>query len=138
MERTVAATELRMITRLRVAKALGLVTVSTHILDAVAGHPAAGVSVALSMLDAERIVAAGRGRASPTPTAGSGSRAATPGGAYRLTFATGLYFADRGVATFYPEVVITFSDRHRGEAAPGHYHVPLLLSPYAYSTYRGS
>jgi 5-hydroxyisourate hydrolase len=60
-------------------------------------------------------------------------------GVYRLTFGTGAYFAARGVATFYPEVTVTFevpplSDR----AATGHYHVPLLLSPYAYSTYRGS
>ena len=56
---------------------------------------------------------------------------------YRLTFATGPYFAVRAVATFYPEVVITFSTDTL-DGAPGHYHVPLLLSPYSYSTYRGS
>jgi 5-hydroxyisourate hydrolase len=112
------------------------VTVSTHILDAVAGGPAAGVSVSLSKQDpdqswllAEAGVTDADGRLRFTTE--------TTGGAYRLTFATGLYFADRGVTTFYPEVVITFSTSAPDDA-PGHYHVPLLLSPYAYSTYRGS
>jgi 5-hydroxyisourate hydrolase len=111
-------------------------TVSTHILDAVAGTPAAGVSVSLSMRDPSEqwlLVEAGvtdaDGRLRFTTE--------TTGGAYRLTFATGLYFANRGVPTFYPEVVITFSTFTLDDA-PGHYHVPLLLSPYAYSTYRGS
>jgi 5-hydroxyisourate hydrolase len=108
-------------------------TVSTHILDAVAGAPAAGVSVSLSSRDpdeswllAEAGVTDADGRLRFTTE--------TPGGVYRLTFATGLYFANRGVPAFYPEVVITFS----ADDGPGHFHVPLLLSPYAYSTYRGS
>jgi 5-hydroxyisourate hydrolase len=58
--------------------------------------------------------------------------AATGPGVYRLVFGTGDYFAARGVATFYPEVTVTFT------VSDGHYHVPLLLSPFAYSTYRGS
>jgi 5-hydroxyisourate hydrolase len=55
-------------------------------------------------------------------------------GTYRLIFDTGDYFAKRDVACFYPEVAVCFavSDPR------GHYHVPLLLSPFAYSTYRGS
>jgi 5-hydroxyisourate hydrolase len=113
------------------------VTVSTHILDAVAGRPAAGVSVALTTLDSsglwlpvEEGVTDADGRLR--------FAAATAGGAYRLTFATGLYFVARGVPTFYPEVVITFTTFPGGETAAGHFHVPLLLSPYAYSTYRGS
>jgi 5-hydroxyisourate hydrolase len=57
----------------------------------------------------------------------------TPAGVYRVTVGTGAYFAARGVRTFYPEVVITFTV---GDGEP--YHVPLLLSPFAYSTYRGS
>jgi 5-hydroxyisourate hydrolase len=48
-----------------------------------------------------------------------------------------LYFADRGRPSFYPEVVVTFSTVTL-DGAPGRFHVPLLLSPYAYSTYRGS
>ena len=55
-------------------------------------------------------------------------------GHYRIDFRTGDYFAGRGQGTFYPEVSITFSV----SADQAHYHVPLLLSPYAYSTYRGS
>ena len=109
-------------------------TVSTHILDAVAGRPAAGVSVALSVADS-----AGSWLLVESAATGPDGRhrfaAATPAGAYRLVFATGPYFAARDLATFYPEVTITFSVP--GE--PGaHFHVPLLLSPYAYSTYRGS
>ena len=55
-------------------------------------------------------------------------------GVYRITFASGAYFGARGSASFYPEVTITFEMTERDE----HYHVPLLLSPFAYSTYRGS
>jgi len=55
-------------------------------------------------------------------------------GVYRLTFATVQYFEELGLPAFYPRVVIEF------ETSPGerHYHVPLLLSPFGYSTYRGS
>ena len=111
-------------------------TVSTHVLDAAAGTPAPGVSVALSRRDTDGswlsveegvTDADGRLRFAAEAT----------GAECRLTFATGLYFENRGVATFYPEVVIIFSTFTR-DAARGHYHVPLLLSPYAYSTYRGS
>ncbi|WP_395245973.1 hydroxyisourate hydrolase [Agromyces sp. MMS24-K17] len=57
---------------------------------------------------------------------------ALPEGVYRVVFDTAAYFRDR--PTFYPEVAITFELA----AADEHYHVPLLLSPFAYSTYRGS
>ena len=109
-------------------------TVSTHILDAMAGHPAAGVSVGLSMLASDESWL-------PVETASTDADgrlrfdAPTLAGVYRLTFATGPYFAARSVDTFYPEVTITFTVE--GDPS-GHYHVPLLLSPYAYSTYRGS
>jgi 5-hydroxyisourate hydrolase len=55
-------------------------------------------------------------------------------GAYRIRFDTGAYFAARGVRGFYPEVTVVFEVAHAGE----HHHVPLLLSPFGYSTYRGS
>jgi len=55
-------------------------------------------------------------------------------GVYRLTFATGAYFAARNIESFYPQVSISFIVRDAAE----HYHVPLLLSPFGYSTYRGS
>jgi len=109
-------------------------TVSTHILDAVAGHPAAGVPVTLSAADPA-------GSWLPVESAATDAdgrhrfAAATPPGVYRLVFATAGYFAARDIAAFYPEVTITFTV---SEGERGHYHVPLLLSPYAYSTYRGS
>jgi 5-hydroxyisourate hydrolase len=107
-------------------------TVSTHVLDASAGRPAAGVAVSLSFhaSGAWRDVASGE-------TDGDGRHrfgAATEAGVYRLVFGTGAYFAARAVAAFYPEVTITFTVTDPG----ARYHVPLLLSPFAYSTYRGS
>ena len=62
------------------------------------------------------------------------SALAPPGpGVHRIRFDTGAYFAGRGIETFYPEVVVTFAVTDER-----HYHVPLLVSPFAYSTYRGS
>jgi 5-hydroxyisourate hydrolase len=113
------------------------VTVSTHILDAVAGRPAAGVSVALTMRDAG-------GWWSPVEAGVTDAdgrlrfAAETAGAVSRLTFDTGRYFAENGLAGFYPEVVITFSTVTVDDGPAGHVHVPLLLSPYSYSTYRGS
>jgi len=113
-------------------------TISTHVLDASAGTPAAGVSVTLSRLaggwlDVESGVTDEDGRHRFVADA--------PAGTYRLTFGTGPYFAARSVPTFYPEVAITFTIPDPGSADEGnaaHFHVPLLLSPFAYSTYRGS
>ena len=117
-------------------------TLSTHVLDATTGRPAAGVQVRLDCAAAKGAPTPGGcrpARARRTPTGGSGWPA-TGGaadfdpGVYRITFGTGAYFTARGSASFYPEVTITFEMTARDE----HYHVPLLLSPYAYSTYRGS
>ena len=107
-------------------------TVSTHVLDASAGRPAAGVAVSLSRFAVRGTwLSAGSGA---TDTDGRlRFEEETPEGMYRVTFGTGAYFAARGMRTFYPEVIITFTVGD-GE----HYHVPLLLSPFAYSTYRGS
>ena len=108
-------------------------TVSTHVLDASAGRPAGGVRVALRVYGPSGDwVAVESGE-----TDGDGRYrfgAVVTAGVYRLVFGTGAYFEARGVAAFYPEVVITFTVSAPG----GHYHVPLLLSPFAYSTYRGS
>jgi 5-hydroxyisourate hydrolase len=114
-------------------------TISTHVLDASLGTPAAGVSATLSRLevgwlDVESGVTDADGR--------HRFLADTPAGTYCLTFGTGAYFAARSVATFYPEVAITFTipepADEDGADVPAHFHVPLLLSPFAYSTYRGS
>ena len=116
-------------------------TLSTHVLDATTGRPAAGVQVRLDRAVREEgdhagWAAAGQGQ---TDADGRLRLASHPGadfdpGVYRITFGTGAYFTARGTASFYPEVTITFEMTARDE----HYHVPLLLSPYAYSTYRGS
>lgn len=113
-------------------------TISTHVLDASLGTPAAGVSVTLSRLaggwlDVESGVTDPDGRHRFV--------ADTLAGTYCLTFGTGPYFAARGVPTFYPEVAITFTipePQDPADGNAGHFHVPLLLSPFAYSTYRGS
>lgn len=105
-------------------------SLSTHVLDAVSGTPAAGVVVTLTDF---------RGAPLTSGTTNDDGRIATlgedlPAGFYRLHFDTGTYFAGLNVPAFYPEVVIAFEITNPA----GHYHVPLLLSPYAYSTYRGS
>jgi 5-hydroxyisourate hydrolase len=102
--------------------------VSTHVLDTTRGRPAAGVRVRLERDGAtlaEGVTDAdGRLRDLAAETAGR----------YRLIFDTGGYFAALGVPAFFPEVVVCFEVT--GPA--GHHHVPLLLSPYSYTTYRGS
>ena len=106
-------------------------TLSTHVLDAVTGRPAEGVALLLESADA------GTWRPVGTASTDADGRVTDVAGTlspgrYRLTFATGDWFAAAGRETFYPEVAVTFV---LGE---GHHHVPLLLSPFAYSTYRGS
>jgi len=102
--------------------------VSTHVLDAVRGAPAVGVDVAL-YLGAQQIADGTTDDDGRVPALASGLGPGT----YRLVFGTGAYFDARGEATFYPEVTVTFA-----VTGPGHHHVPLLLSPFAFSTYRGS
>jgi 5-hydroxyisourate hydrolase len=107
-------------------------SVSTHVLDSVSGHPAIGVAVVL-----ERRVGDEWQHVSADVTDEDG-RVASLGdvfaGQHRISFDTGAYFDARGVETFYPQVVVMFDVTD----ADRHLHVPLLLSPFAYSTYRGS
>ncbi|MER5321462.1 hydroxyisourate hydrolase [Streptosporangium roseum] len=102
-------------------------SLSTHVLDAALGRPAAGVAVRLER--AGTVLAEG-----VTDADGRIGGWAPGAGAHRLVFDTGGYFAARAVDAFYPEVSIDFTVGDPDE----HYHVPLLLSPFAYSTYRGS
>ena len=104
-------------------------SVSTHVLDSVLGRPAAEMTVRL--FAGEELVAEGVTDADGRCRLVDG---ATAPGAHRLVFSTGPWFADQGRDTFYPEVVLAFAVR---EPADSH-HVPLLLAPFAYSTYRGS
>ena len=135
--------------------------ITTHVLDTARGRPASGVLVVL-----ERLVPAGRSSIPPGPSGGSAARPSTPptagaewetlgrgetdqdgrlrtllpadhalsAGVYRLTFDSRAYFRALGIQSFYPIVPIVFEVRAPAE----HYHVPLLLSPFGYSTYRGS
>jgi len=109
--------------------------ISTHVLDLSTGKPAVGVRVRL-----ERAEDGGFTTISEEATNVDGRAADLLGGealravAYRLTFVIGPYFVARGLPVFYPEAQVLFvvSDAVR------HHHIPLLLSPFGYSTYRGS
>lgn len=105
--------------------------ITAHVLDASAGRPAEGISVRLFDAAGTQIAEAitnSDGRVQEL-----GPEHLDPA-EYRITFETGSYFADRQIPTFYPRVQVEFTV----EAGQKHYHVPLLLSPFAYSTYRGS
>ena len=107
--------------------------VTTHVLDAVVGAPAAGVAVELAARVGETWRAIAAGVTDADGRIGDlGPEVLTPG-VYEISFATGMYFAALDRESFYPAVTITFEIVDRE-----HYHVPLLLSPFAYSTYRGS
>jgi 5-hydroxyisourate hydrolase len=110
-------------------------TISTHVLDTSIGRPAAGVEI---RLEYEAIAGAWR----PVTRAVTDEDGRAPAllhtmvvaGTYRLTFETGTYFSGRQVDSFYPRVSVDFVIRDPAL----HYHVPLLVTPYGYSTYRGS
>jgi 5-hydroxyisourate hydrolase len=111
--------------------------ITTHILDTSRGRPAGGVLVRLEIRSREgdwKVIGHGTtdgdGRARELLPADAPLVNAT----YRLTFDTAAYFNAQNIESFYPEVTIVFTV---GEASE-HYHVPLLLNPYGYSTYRGS
>lgn len=108
--------------------------VTTHVLDAVAGVPAAGIGVRLSRHDGEALAEVTSGITDDDGRIRELGPEHLEPGTYRIVFATGEYFAARGQRTFYPQVTIDFAV----EEGQGHYHVPILLSPFAYSTYRGS
>jgi len=138
--------------------------ITTHVLDTARGAPAAGVPVRLERVSGSGPGGAGPGGAGPGGAgpgeagpgeagmglAGTGElgRASTdadgrvsdlgpqrlPAGTYRLVFDTAGYFAQQRTAGFFPEVAVTFTVGGEGQ----HYHVPLLLSPFGFATYRGS
>lgn len=110
--------------------------ITTHVLDTMRGLPAVGVAVLLERAAGEGMEPVAR---AVTDSDGRVRGLAPDGeplvpGTYRLSFDTGAYFTATGGEGFFPEVSIVFVLRE-GE---GPYHVPLLLSPYGYTTYRGS
>ncbi len=112
-----------------------MISISTHVLDTARGRPAASIGVTLE------VMAGGGWRriAKETTDADGRVKALLPKddesqpGTYRLTFETGPYHEVAGAKGFYPWVTVVFEIREGG-----HYHVPLLVSPFGFSTYRGS
>ncbi|HEX8164514.1 MAG TPA: hydroxyisourate hydrolase [Beijerinckiaceae bacterium] len=112
---------------------------STHVLDTMSGTPAAGVRVELYALGEERrLVASATTNADGRTDAPLLSGDALPGGAYELLFHVGDYFRGKGAVLPSPPFLDTVPVRFGIADASAHYHVPLLVSPFAYSTYRGS
>ena len=114
--------------------------ITTHVLDTARGRPAANMSILLERR-ASNMGSGGWVELSRGATDDDGRlrtllspKEILQEGFYRLTFDTGSYFASLGVSGFYPEVMVIFEIAEPLQ----HYHVPLLLSPYGYSTYRGS
>lgn len=104
-----------------------MTTFSTHVLDAALGRPAVGLDLVLTLPDGTRV---------PGTTDGEGRLrvdAELPAGSASVVFATGAWFAAQDRDTFHPVVTVTFP-----LTAGEHHHVALLLSPFAYTTYRGS
>lgn len=109
--------------------------ITTHVLDTAAGRPGRGIAIELERVEhgTWHMVGGGMtdddGRLRTLTPAGP-----VPEGTYRIRFQTGTYFAAQGQPGFFPVVEIQFTVVDGAQ----HYHVPLLLSPFGYSTYRGS
>jgi 5-hydroxyisourate hydrolase len=106
--------------------------ITTHVLDAVIGKPAAGVTVRLDKRENSAWISI---RESHTDADGRCRDLTSDAiaGLYRLTFSTGTYLASKARTSIYPEISITFNCK-----GDEHYHLPLLLSDNSYTTYRGS
>ena len=110
--------------------------ISTHVLNTASGKPAAGVAIVLQYQAGKNWEELGRGLTDLQGRAADLYLSKKPlqAGTYRLVYETGVYFKGQGTKTFFPQVEIIFEIEKTDE----HYHVPLLLSPFGYSTYRGS
>lgn len=106
---------------------------TTHVLDTALGRPAAGVPLLLAKSSGKGWTAVGRGITDADGRCKALLKGALRKGTYRLTFGTAAYFKKTRQAGFYPSVSVVFAVRDAR-----HHHVPLLLSPWGYSTYRGS
>lgn len=110
--------------------------ITTHVLDVAFGRPAAGMPVALLRVDEAAATEIGRASTDDDGRVRRLGPADIQPGTYRLVFDTAAYLLAQhpGDWPFFPEVAVTFTVHDQA----GDYHVPLLLSPYGYSTYRGS
>lgn len=129
------AQQLREIALLRLRQLIDVVShVTTHVLDITTGVPASGVLVRLDVQTASTWEVLASGVTDSDGRVRNLGPESLSAGTYRLSFDTGGYFAAHGTTTFFPEVTIGFAIADESQ----HYHVPLLISPFAYSTYRGS
>ncbi|MCB9230657.1 MAG: hydroxyisourate hydrolase [Bacteroidia bacterium] len=113
-----------------------MITISTHVLDTSSGKPGAGIETLLRYQSA-------KGEWIEIAKGVTNADGRIPGfipegthlekGVYRMLFQSGTYFSNQGIKTFYPYVMITFEISDES-----HYHIPLLLSPFGFTTYRGS
>ncbi len=106
--------------------------ITTHVLDTSRGMPATGIRVILAKRLGDQWTEIGHAVTNDDGRTAALAPEDLPIGEYRLTFETGAYFGDRD--HFYPIVHIVFNYQADGR----HHHVPLLISPYSYTTYRGS
>lgn len=111
-------------------------SISTHVLDTSRGRPAGGIDVRLEhrARDGWQVVGRGTTDADGRVRTLAPADAALAAGTYRLVFDVGGYFAGMNTDTFYADVTIAFVIRDPAQ----HYHVPLLVSPFGYTTYRGT
>lgn len=113
--------------------------ITSHVLDSSIGLAAAGVRIRLRTLTGQDLAEAVTDEDGRVSELGP---PLLPAGTYELVFETGAYFAARGIETFYPHITVAITVASApttpSEGAAPHYHVPLLLSPFAYSTYRGT
>ena len=107
-------------------------TLSTHVLDTALGKPAQGIKVTLERAD--DLIGSGTTDADGRVRDLHKKEAPLGEGNYQLTFYVAEYFSKTGRETLFPEIIVTC----RVSGGDDHYHVPLLLSPFGYSTYRGS
>ena len=108
--------------------------ITTHVLDTSIGGPAVNVAARLERITETETVKVGMSATNADGRITDLLDGPLDLGRYRLTFDTASYFAERGVPCFFPEVAILFEVKDTAQ----HHHVPLLLSQFAYSTYRGS
>ena len=108
--------------------------ITTHVLDTSRGQPASGIMVRLDRLTGARSEPVASARTDVEGRVRELTSEPVPTGHYRLSFETAEWFRASGRETLYPEIVIHFSV---SESEP-HYHIPVLLAPFGYTTYRGS
>lgn len=110
--------------------------ITSHVLDTALGQPAAGIAIQLTFVDGDRQTLVGKGTTDADGRVSEGLIQVSQfqPGTYRIQFDVEAYFAASNTQCFYPDVTITF------KVSPGqsHYHIPLLVSPFGYTTYRGS